>query len=378
MKLPYAQYAKAKDFTCLGQWTLLTGPEHFYKRDALARMKAEVMARGDATWEVLEGPEATVRELAQRSQTLGLFGGARGLVILQPERMDKEQQEELAWRLAPKSEKDKARVFPPLSPEIAIIMITGESGDRRGKTVKAALVKAIESRGLVVDCPEMKGPEATAWALARAKELGKKLDPAAASLLTGQRIGSGLGQLASELEKLAVYVGDAKTITAADVEAVTPQLLEESVFRLTDLMATQQTALAVATLRTLVVDQRQEPIFLLSLLAGAIREIWQVKLLVERGWRKGVEMDEETKAMLPQDERRNALRAFGGKKAFLADKRTAQAKAFSWSRLARAMQALAACDQAMKGMGEKFEDPQVAMELLVVQLCSDVGVMGIR
>ncbi len=62
-----------------------------------------------------------------------------------------------------------------------------------------------------------------------------------------------------------------------------------------------------------------------------------------------------------------------GKRAFLADKRIAQAKAFSWARLARAMQALASCDQAMKGIGEKLEDPQVAIELLVVQLCTDVA-----
>jgi DNA polymerase-3 subunit delta len=365
MKLTFASYAKAADFTCLGAWTLLTGPEQQFKREALARMRAEVTATAgpgtEATWETLEGSGITARDLLGRSQTLGLFGGARGIVVLQAERTDRTQQEDLA------------KAVGPLPAEVAIILVAGEGDDRRGRTVRAPLVKAIESHGLVIDCPALKAPEAIAWAVARAKELGKKLEPAAASLLAGQRVGTGLGELSTELEKLAVYVGEAKAITAADVEVVTPRLIEESVFKLVDAVATQHPAEAVALLRTLLRDQREEPERLLPLLAQAIREIWQVKLLVERGWRPGQPVDDDTKAMLPQDERKNALRALSGKRSFLATKRMGHAKAFSWARLARALQALASCDQAMKGITERIEDKEVALELLVVQLCTDLS-----
>jgi len=377
MKMAYASYAKAKDFTCLGTWTLLVGPEHHLKREALARMRAEVIATGglgaEATWEVLEGSEVSVSDLQGRCQTLGLFGGARGVVILQAERMETEEQEELAARLAPRNEKERKRAFPPLPGEVAVILVTDESEGRRSKTLKARLMRAIDEHGLVIECPALKAPEAVTWAVGRAKEIGKTLEPAAANKLAGQRVGTGLGELAAEIEKLAIYVGEAKVITAEDVEAVSPRLIEDSVFQLVDHVAAQQPAQAVAALRGLVRDQRQDPIYLLALLAGAIREIWQVKLLAERGWRPGAEVDEETRALLPQDERRNALRALSGRRAFLASKRMGHARAFSWSRLARAMQALASCDQALKGIGEKLEDREVAIELLVVQLCTDVA-----
>ncbi len=364
MKLTYASYAKAADFTCLGTWTLLTGAEQHFKREALARMRAEVMATGEAggeaTWETLGGAEVTARELLARSQTLGLFGGARGIVVLQAERIERTQQEELA------------KAVRPLPSEVAIILVAGEGEERRGKTLRAPLQKAVEGQGLVIDCPELKAPEAIAWAIAHAQGLGKKLEPAAASLLATQRVGPGLGELSAEIEKLAVYTGEAKAITAADVEAVTPRLMEDSVFLLVDKVATQQPAQAVAALRVLVQDQREPPERLLPLLAAALREIWQVKLLADRGWRPGLEVDEETKGMLPQEERKNALRALSGKRSFLAAKRLQHAKAFTWARLARAMAALASCDQALKGVIDKLTDRELALELLVLQLCTDM------
>ena len=76
--------------------------------------------------------------------------------------------------------------------------------------------------------------------------------------------------------------------------------------------------------------------------------------------------------MLPQDPRRNVLRALTGNRAWLVNKRLHQARAFSWARLTRAMQAMHLCDAAMKGIAGKLTDEAVALELLVVQLCTDL------
>jgi DNA polymerase III subunit delta len=364
VKLTYAAYAKAKDFSCLGGWCLLCGPEPHLRRAALGRMREEVLAAGgpgtEAVWETLEGAGLSARDLLGRSQTLGLFGGARGLVVQQAERMDRKVQEELAKAVA------------PLPAEIGIVLVTGETGDRRAKKLGAKLLKAIEERGMIVDCPEMKAPEAANWALQHARALGKSLEPAAARKLTEQFVGTGLGDLSSEIEKLVAYTGDRSIITSADVDEVTPRLLEEDVFRLIDAVANQSTGRAVAILRSLLQDGRDKPERLLPMLATALREIWQTKLLVERGWRQGRELDDETKAMLPRDERKNVLKVFA-RRSFLISRRMAQAKVFTWARLARAMQALHSCDLAMKGISGTVEDKEVALELAVVQLCTDLA-----
>ena len=371
MKFTYSSYIKAKDITALGCWVLLYGPEQHLKREALARLRTEAMAgegeSAEATWETLDGASATARDLLSRAQTGALFGGARGIAVLQAEKIDAEEQETLARSIA------------PLSPGVMVILVTGEPRDRREKGLKARLLRVLEDQKnrhcLAIDCPELRKEEATQWAISYAASLGKRLEPAAATKLTGQRIGASLGELASELDKLASYAGEAETITAAAVEAVTPRLLEEDVFALVDAVAAQSAGQAVSLLRSLLRDRREAPERLLALLASALREVWQVKLLIERGWRRGAEADEQTRALLPTDPRKNVLGALTGRRAFLLERRARHARAFSWPRLTRAMLALHSCDMAVKGASDrtKLEDKEVALELLVVQLCTDLA-----
>jgi DNA polymerase III delta subunit len=127
----------------------------------------------------------------------------------------------------------------------------------------------------------------------------------------------------------------------------------------------------VAVLRGLLGEKREEPGRILWMLAQTIRLIWQTKLLVERGWRPGQEVDEETAALLPQEERKNALAQFA-RRPWLARRTVRQANAFTWGQLTRAVEALNGCDLAMKGIRGKVGDDAVAVELVVVQLCTDL------
>jgi DNA polymerase III delta subunit len=61
------------------------------------------------------------------------------------------------------------------------------------------------------------------------------------------------------------------------------------------------------------------------------------------------------------------------RRPWLARRTMPQAAAFSWEQLAQAMRALLACDLALKGIQGKVTDPALALELLVIQLCTDVA-----
>jgi len=237
--------------------------------------------------------------------------------------------------------------------------------------VRAALARAVERAGVVVDFPALRPPEAAAWVVRRAKELGKRLEPAAARKLADQKIGPHLRQLEQELEKLALYVGEGATISAAHVEEVTPRLIEESVNRLLDAVGRRSPGPAVVILRELLEEQREAPERILGALSSSLRLLWQTKLLLERGWRPGAEVDEEAAAMLLQDPRRSALGQFA-RRSWAAGRSARQAQALSWAQLERALLSLHACDLALKGIAGKVGDPATALELLVVQLCSDL------
>lgn len=361
MKIPYRDYAKAKDFTCLATWCLLFGPEQRLKREALARMREEVAAGGEQpSWEMLDGAEVSARDLLTRAQTGALFGGARVVVVQQAERIPGEEQDRLAKEVG------------PLPPEVSVILVTAETADRgRRRALRAPLHRAIEQQGLAIEFSAVGAAEAAQWAVAQAKARGKKLEPAAARKLADQKVGTDLAELETEVEKLSLFVGEAPVITVADVDAVTPRLLEEDVFRLVAAVGERRPGRAVGILRALLGERREAPERLLGMVAQSLRLIWQTKLLLDRGWRPGQEVDEETGGLLPQDRRKNALAQFASK-PWLVQRSLRQASAFSWEELTRGMQALLSCDLAIKGIEGKVTDPALALELTILQLCSDI------
>ena len=362
MKLPYRDFAKAKDFTCLGLWCLLAGPEQHLKREALSRIRDEAGASADdPAWEVLDGPSVSARDLLNRCQTGALFGGSRLIVVQAADRIPVPEQEKLA------------KAVGPLPAGVAVLLVTGDAPDRgRRRPLAAPLRRAIGKSGLVLEFPAPSVSEAAAWAVAQAQARGKKLEPAAARKLAEQKVGTGLAEMESEVEKLSLFVGAAPAITSADVEEVTTQLLEEGVFRLLDAVGRRSASRAVSLLRGLLAERREDPVRILGLLAHSFRLIWQTKLLRERGWRPNQEVDEETERLLPLDPRKNALAQFS-RLPWLAGRTVRQAAAFSWDQLTRALQALLSCDLTIKGIQGKITDPAFALELLVLQLCADLA-----
>jgi len=362
VKLSYAQYTKSKEAPCLGAWCLLFGPEDHLKREALARIRARVEAAlgEEPTWEVVDGSTLTARELLSRCQTGALFGGARVVVVRGAHSIDGDEQEKLAKAVA------------ELPPGVAVVLVASDGrgrGARRG--VRAKLAKAIEEQGLAIEFRALKAPEAARWAIAKARQLGKKLEPAAARKLADQKVGTGLADLEAEVEKLALFVGDSPTIGGAHVEEVTPRRLEEDIFRLVDAVGRRQAGRAVAVLRELLRDRREKPERIVGMLAQAIRLIWQTKLLVERGWKPNREPDAETVAMLPQDDRKNALAQFK-RRPWQVSRTAEQSQALSWGKPTRAIHAPNGCDLTVKSIQGKVNDPATAVELVVVQLCTDL------
>jgi DNA polymerase III delta subunit len=317
----------------------------------------------------LEGAELAARDVLRRCQSGALFGGARVVVVQGIDEMDGKQQNALA------------KAVGPLPETVAVVLVTGEEGrrrqsggqGRRGRPPRlhAALRKAIEEKGVAISCQPMKVQEAARWAAVRAKQRGKKLKPATARKLVEQKVGARLGEIEAEIEKLALFVGDAKEIALSDVDEVTPRMLEEDIFRLLDAVGTRSAGRAVSILQGLLSERRERPEMILGMLGQNMRLIWQTKLLLDRGWRTGREVDDETAAMLPQDQAKNALARFR-RTPWLARRILPQAEALSWAQLRRAMRALKNCDLAIKGARENVGDTALALELLLVQLCTDL------
>jgi DNA polymerase III subunit delta len=88
--------------------------------------------------------------------------------------------------------------------------------------------------GQVLECRKLTGRALAGFVVEEAGKRAKRMDAAAAGRLC-ELIGQDLGLLASEVEKLSLYVGQRQAITAEDVSELVGQSREEKIFRVMDL-----------------------------------------------------------------------------------------------------------------------------------------------
>lgn len=110
---------------------------------------------------------------------------------------------------------------------------------------------------------------------------GKQLASAAARLLV-DLIGPEMGLLDQEMEKLAIFVGEAPRIETKDVDTLVGRSRGEKTFEIFKLITAGKASEAVAFLDRLL-EQGEEPIALLGAFSWQLRRVAQVGRLVVQG-----------------------------------------------------------------------------------------------
>jgi DNA polymerase-3 subunit delta len=100
------------------------------------------------------------------------------------------------------------------------------------KTTRLAKATAAVG-GSLQECRKLRGRELVNYAVAQARERGKKIRPDAAARLV-DLVGQEAGMLSAEVEKLALYAGERETITERDVAELVGQSREEKIFAAMD------------------------------------------------------------------------------------------------------------------------------------------------
>jgi DNA polymerase-3 subunit delta len=110
------------------------------------------------------------------------------------------------------------------------------------------------------------------WCISWAKKrLGKRLDADAATMLV-ERVGLHLGILASELDKLAIAVGDRPEIGPKDVESFAGRNREADVFRILDAIGRNQPGEAIGVLEQLF-EEGEDPLAILGPMTYQLRKL---------------------------------------------------------------------------------------------------------
>lgn len=176
---------------------------------------------------------------------------------------------------APRDEQERlARAVSDGPPEGNHLIMLCEDFDPKHPVVRAA-----KEKGLILDRKvEHKGKGRGVDALdidTLAQEvlgpLGKRLHPGAASMLK-DRVGQAMRQMAMELEKLAIFIGERETIEATDVELLVAPMREEEFFELGSALADGNAARALKLLAD-ELFRGKAPFQILGGMNGAIRRL---------------------------------------------------------------------------------------------------------
>jgi len=314
---------------------LLLGTEATLRDAARRELRAQVLGAGSADFNEarfdLASSGASGAQVLAAARTLPMLGPGRLVVVRGVE--DRRAKEFLARDLPSYLEAPVATTC---------LLLEAEKADRRQRWVKS-----IQQRGQIRNCnPPSRPGEVRDWISERLRSLGKRPGAGVAAALF-EAVGPDLDRLAFEIEKLALYTADAKTVEVEQVTALTGQVRSLAIYELSDAVGTRDIGTALRTLHRLV-DQGDAPLAILGALSQHFRRL--------------------ARASECTPLRAQVVQKQLGIHPYAAEKLVKQLSRFDLQRLVRCLGAMAATDAAIKGASPL--SPRGSLEQLLVAVCS--------
>ena len=223
----------------------------------------------------------------------------------------------------------------------------------------AAFLKKLIAACDATQCQQPKGRDVAPWLRAEAKKIGKSFTPQALAMLEELAPQDGTLLLASELEKLRLYLADRDDalITEDDVAAIVTPRPTHPLFNLTDAVVEGRTAAALAAYRDCLYLGSKSP-QVLRQLEDTVRRLLEVQ------------------AMLAEGMSQSAIRAEIKRHEFYVKKLTAQARRLSSDALAHLYCYLVDCDVKSKRTARL--DMDAFVEEVIINCCATIAVRGRR
>lgn len=308
----------------------LYGEETFLLERAMRSLldKAIDPSLKDFNFNQYYGNESKGVDILDAAQTLPMFSDRRAVLVKRAEGLSAAAGDVLLPYLQNPSES-------------TCLIFCGSKIDQRKK-----FFTELKKNGILVEFKRVYDNKLPAFIQGEAKAHGKPVDAPAADLLAFL-VGNNLQELSSQIEKLAVYIGNRQKITVDDVRAVASSSKAFTVFELARYLCLGDISHALKSLDTLFRNGEEVPM-MIGALSRHFRQLWRVRELLDRRVAKA-------------DIAREA-----GINPYFIDDMVAQAKNFSREKLRDVFDELCRCDLASKTGGGQ---PYTLMHGLVMEVC---------
>jgi DNA polymerase-3 subunit delta len=239
------------------------GDDDFLKESTARELIAAVLDPGtrDFNLELIRGDETTAEALDTALSTPPMFAERRMVVV----------RDVNALKKAPRAALDRYLRHPAADVVLLLVEPAGEKDDR-----------TIVDAATVVDFPELSDNRIPGWIAHYAETTsGASISDAAARLLH-EAVGSELASLASELDKLASYVGGG-TIDEAAVRAVVGVRNGETLSDLLDAVADRNASRAMALVPIVLAQAKANVVTVIMALATQMSAVAWGRAARDRG-----------------------------------------------------------------------------------------------
>lgn len=309
---------------------LFYGDEAYLKRYYLTAFRSAVLHGDEMNLLMMEGKEPSLPALRDFTDTMPFFAEKR-LAILRDTGLFKTASEGYAEWLSS-------------IPDTAVVLFSETEIDKRNK-----LYKKLTDIGYAAELSVPDEKAKAQFIQSALKKNGIQITRNAYDLLV-ERLGGSLDLITNEMDKLAAYAGETKSVREEDVRNIITESTEIRVFDLTDALSDGNTARAFDIYYGLV-REKEPPMRLLFLIARQFSQLFSVKSMA----REGAD-DQELASVL-------SIRS-----PYVVKRLRRVSDRFSEERLKECLTLLVRTEEDVK-TGNLNET--TALEMLMVELCSE-------
>lgn len=256
---------------------LLTGVEHHIFDATIERLKKALPDIDDASVIRFDLEETPVEAVIEEADTLPFLEDHKLIIASQAVFLSGQDSKrgEVTHNLAVLEQ-----WLENPSPTATVVFIAPyEKLDGRKR-----ITKKMKELTTVIEANRLEGKDLLTWIQHEAQRNGVGMTANTAQVLMNT-VGDNLLSLATEIQKMATYLGGQEEITAHLIEELVPRTPEMDVFRLTDAYLASNIPKSVSIYHDLL-RAGEEPIMLTSLIAGQIRLMIHVQSLRKKGYQQ--------------------------------------------------------------------------------------------
>ena len=216
----------------------------------------------DFNYELFQGKEATAARIVQAARTLPMMAKRRLLLVRDADEMKADELNGLI-----------SYVQKPCA-ETCLVMV-GEKVDQRIK-----LFATWKKTGVIAKFDPLYENKLPGFVADEARRRGVELETGVPRLVADE-VGADLAQLADAIERLAIYVGEKKRVSAADVDEVVATTRQRNVFELCNAIGAGHRSRALAVVASMMAN-RESGVRVVAMLARHVRQLWSAQLLLQK------------------------------------------------------------------------------------------------